>query len=764
MKARNAVQTIFPAATWLWSHSSNRDERDRRVQFRRTFELDTVPEHTEIKITADSYYTLWVNGQYVNRGPARGFQRHWPFDRINLAPYLKVGKNVIAVMAYQYGISNFSYTYESASGFLLSGHIETLNLGTGPEWKYREAPGYLRAIARASGQYCFQEFFDCRSGDDGWRELDYDDQKWEMIGRIQQRVVGCMPWHSFEERAIPLLTNDLIKPEKLIAISRHKAATNWQALENIGQIYNRETTTWQATSGAAETVIFEPGITAQLVDFGKEVVGLLNFEIDCAEDKEILDFMVCESISGNVPDFPNFEAINPTLFGGRIILKQGLNRHELTMPWGFRYLVLLRRDASRIKVKTSLRQTVYPLEVTGVFNSSDERLNSIWHISEHTQRCCMVDAYIDCPWRENAQWWGDALVQAKNNFRLSNDTRLFERGLRQIATQKTPNGLTYGMAPTSGHGCILPDYSAMWIVTLFAHYWQTGKPSMWLELCGTVDGILNYFEEQIADDGLLYFDKRYWLFLDWSPELHKNGASTVLNLIYLWALQSACQMAKVTNDNERLERYVISIERLTAAITRKLYNPETKLLYDGLTFDGEAVTTSSPHVAALAIITDLFPESHEFWLEQILLPLLCGNRTEKLLPSSYFMYYIFEAVKSKGYTREVINCVSRWWGEFVDNDCSTTPENWLDKIGKGIESRCHAWSAHPLVQFSEIILGVRQLDSGWSKVSFEPLLTKGQKASGSIPTPHGLISVDWDWTEAEAIKNIQLPSGVQLIS
>jgi hypothetical protein len=375
-----AAQERFPDAKWIWLYAHDRDERDRRVNFRRSFTLEVVPESAKIKITADSYYTLWVNGQYVNRGPARGFQEHWPFDRIDIAAFLKKGKNVIAVMAYQYGISNYSYSHEFASGFLLSGHIGKLNLGTGDEWRTREAPGYIRAVARASGQYCFQEFFDCRDGDDEWREISYDDSQWQSIGLAEIRAVGAMPWHSFEERKIPLLTNDIIKPEKLIATSRHKAAQNWQIIQNIGKIYSQEKTKWQAASGSAETVIFEPGITAQLVDFGKEVVGLLNFEIDCAENGEILDFMVCESLSGNVPDFPDFPDSglrSPTLFGGRIILKQGTNRHELTMPWGFRYLILLRRDASRIRVKAALRQTIYPLNVSGKFYSSDERLNSI---------------------------------------------------------------------------------------------------------------------------------------------------------------------------------------------------------------------------------------------------------------------------------------------------------------------------------------------------------------------------------------------------
>lgn len=762
MTSANAALSLFPNAFWLWQNSPLRDERDRRVQFRRTFELDTVPASAEINVTADSFYTLWVNGQYVNRGPARGFQRHWPFDRIDLAPYLRPGKNVLAVLAYQYGISNYSYAYECASGFLMAGTAGIVNLGTGPGWNFREAPGYIRAVARGSGQYCFQEFFDCRTGDDGWQSLDYDDRNWSPVTPAEQRTVGCMPWHEFEERGIPLLTHSILKPRQSLAVSRHRPAAGWQELQPIGQIYDREQPVWEAAPTEADSIVFEPDVTAQLIDFGQEVVGHLQFAAEAAENGEMLDFMISESISGVTPDFPVFQGSPITSFGGRLILKAGVNHHELTMPWGFRYLVLLRRGNGSVRVSASVRQTIYPLAVTGTFNSSDERLNAIWRMSEHTQRCCMVDAYIDCPWRENAQWWGDALVQSQNTFRLSSDSRLFERGLRQIAFQKTPNGLTYGMAPTCGHTCILPDYSAMWIVTLLAHYRQTGQPVMWLELRETADSILNYFKEQAAETGLTPYDSRYWLFLDWCPSLHKQGTPTVLNLIYLWALQSARQLAEVTADRERLFRYDSEITRLTASITTRLYAPVTRMLYDGLAPDGRPVKTMSPHAAALAILLDLLPEAHETWLNTILLPLLRGHREENLLPTSYFMYYIFEAVKRKGCRREVIDCIRHWWGEFIDDGCSTTPENWLERMRRGHWSMCHAWSAHPLVHFSEILLGVQPTAPGWRQVSFNPLATRGQKASGIVPTPFGPIRITWDWTGSELVKTIDLPSGVKL--
>jgi hypothetical protein len=112
----------------------------------------------------------------------------------------------------------------------------------------------------------------------------------------------------------------------------------------------------------------------------------------------------------------------------------------------------------------------------------------------------------------------------------------------------------------------------------------------------------------------------------------------------------------------------------------------------------------------------------------------------------------------------LVDCVRRWWGEFLDDDCSTTPESWQENMKRGRWSYCHAWSAHPLVQLSEIVLGVRQAAPGWRKISFEPLLVRGEKSAGTVPTPFGTIQVEWDWTGPKPKTNIQVPPSVQLES
>lgn len=715
----------FMDAKWLWLPQEQRDERDRRLRLRKVFELDAVPEHFESLITADAKYTLYVNGQFVHHGPARNTHPVWSFDRLDLAPYLKPGKNLIAVLAYQFGVSNYTYMYSGSSGviFLAPG------IKSDESWKISEDPGYIRAVAKGSAQYGYQEFFDCRKSNRQWlTDIEYDDSRWQSV---PGRAAGSMPWHTMEERDIPLLTNNMLPPAEVVSVSRHPVDPQWREIQSVIISYHREKPDFKAPGE-----IDDP--TCVVYDFGQEVVGMLHFVL---EADDAVDFLVCEKLDGLTPRF-NHPGELHTAYGGRIYPVPGkINEHELTLPWGMRYVAVFNRGGGKFRCKVTLRECRYPLDIQGKFTSSIPQIQQIWDMCELTQKCCMADSYIDCPTREYAQWWGDALVQSQNTFRLSADPRLLRRGLISLSRQTTPEGLTYGVSPGCAHACILPDYSAMYLVTLLADYEQTASLEMWKKLRNTASGIISYFEKYITEENIIPFDDRYWLFVDWCQTLNKVEP---YNLIVLWGIRSAAELAALSGesaDQEILQRCRDLASRLEQGI--KLDDP-------------------APHSAALAIILDLQPEKHEFFLKNILLPMLEGNHDHPVQPDAYFMYYIFEALKKSGYEKEIIDCISRWWQEFIDAGCSAVPEHFFCDWVR-YTSMCHAWSAHPLKFFSELLLGVRQAAPGWQKVSFKPVCVPGAKFSGTVPLPQGNVEVAVDWSVDPPVRKISLPAGVEWV-
>lgn len=73
----------------------------------REFWLDEVPESALLRIAADTSYVLWLNGLKVASGPVRGTAKLCYFDTLEVAPLLRPGRNVIAVLVHSPVRENF---------------------------------------------------------------------------------------------------------------------------------------------------------------------------------------------------------------------------------------------------------------------------------------------------------------------------------------------------------------------------------------------------------------------------------------------------------------------------------------------------------------------------------------------------------------------------------------------------------------------------------------------------------------------------------
>jgi len=54
--------------------------------FRKTFDLQSKPASFVVHVTGDNRYQLFINGERVAWGPARGDLNHWRFETVDLAP------------------------------------------------------------------------------------------------------------------------------------------------------------------------------------------------------------------------------------------------------------------------------------------------------------------------------------------------------------------------------------------------------------------------------------------------------------------------------------------------------------------------------------------------------------------------------------------------------------------------------------------------------------------------------------------------------
>ena len=748
-------------AKWLWPELAFNDVVNCFALFRREFELIQLPESVECWITADQSYQLYLNGQFICRGPARGYQSEWPYDRIEVSKYLHDGVNCIAIRAYQPGRSTFAYRTEGYAGILAALVCEELSVVTDEKWKCIRQPGYERNMVPYSVQLngC-QESIDTRLSPTSWTDVGFDDSEW--LSSQECRLWNAPPYDTLIPRGTEMMEEGLVSPPTILATSSSQCHESYKQARNLAQLRYEEGLVHDEPSvsivdGRFSVLPVSLGqYRSYLIDFGRMTLGSLEIEINGATGGEYLDFYYAEIID-NDPLRPVFnpDSHSRVFLADRLVCREGRQVHHFYHPKGFRYLTLSVRDAPKsLEICLRLRTCNYPLGDLDNFECSDSGLQSIWDACAHTQRICSMDAYVDTPWREQAQWWGDARVQSWNTFQLSSDARLLRRGIEVIAGQATSDGLTYGHAPTIAHDCVLPDFSLIWILTLWDYYWQTGEVEALEAQADRVEAILNYFKRQ-ADNpyGLVQHDPRYWLFLDWT-EIQREGYPAMLTLWLIYTLQKLSELCRCSEVGERFSFIDDWTEELVHAALKHLITDEG-LVCDGLDSKGQANPKCSLQCQTLAMMCALPEIDQERMLSAVLLPWVRGDLETEAQPSSYWCVYPLQLLADRGHGLEVLEFIRRRWAGMAE--FGTTWETFAPL--RGCESYSHAWSAHPLFLIPRILAGVRQIEASWKKVICDPMpCTLSLKHRQ--PTPLGDIVLEWNADGTEQFGELSCPKGI----
>lgn len=772
MPARSKKKDLpFHLARWIWPESPSWDLHNGYAIFRKEFSLPRVKDSHRIFLTADQSYQLYLNGRYICRGPARGFQESWPYDELEAARHLRKGRNVLAVRAYNPGFGNFQYISRGHAGLIVALDAGDQWIVSDDTWKCRRQKGVRRDTAPLSLQLPCQEHIDLREENPEWMRPNCQGEDWTAL--VSSQPWNGMPWHRLEERGIPMLEEKILRPSRLLGTSHGACAVGFRHTRDAAELRSRENLAHEACQGPARRITAPATgrgrFRSYLLDFGRTVVGSVDFEIAGAQGGEILDTLHVETIDATALT-PDYKAgmFCRMAFSHRLICRPGSFSHAFYHAFGFRYLVVTLRDTETpLTFTTTLRTALYPLEVQAKFASSEKDWNTIWETCAWTQRCCSLDALVDTPWREQAQWWGDAKIQGKNTFFLSADTRLFRRGLAQIARQRTPDGLTYSHAPTIAHQCVIPDFTLVWLTTLQDYYWQTGSLEPFLSHQDAIRDALGYFAKMTDPKvGLLKYDPRYWLFLDWTETaldwtgiklddtvFFRNGYPTVYNLWMLIALDHLAALYFLSGQARTAKKLSAWAKRLRRALEQVTL--PNGLLSDGLTWQKNVASQTSVHAQTLAILAGFRPEHDGTRITEILLPFIRQERPIPNAPSAYWTNYVFDALGTRGHEAEVLEFIRAKWLPMTKH--GTTWEMFDAPVAEW--SRSHAWSAHPLFHLMQILGGIRQTAANWREISFRPYF-HGDYCETILPTPHGKIRSRWERRGKKISASLHLPPGV----
>jgi lysophospholipase L1-like esterase len=396
--------------------------------------------------------------------------------------------------------------------------------------------------------------------------------------------------------------------------------------------------------------------------------------------------------------------------------------------------------------------TSQPVEYRGTFECSDPKLNRIWKVSRWAVQVCLQTHHLDSPnHQEPISDPGDYVIESMVNYYAFAQPWLARQDVRKFAW----------LLADEHYRNFHTSYSIAWLQMLMDYYDYTGDPSLVQEMTPYVQELLDTFTSWRGTNGLISEAPNY-MFMDWvdiggfgchhPPAVIGQG---YLTAFYYHGLEMAARAAAMAGDSARVEKYGRLRTELVAAFNRELWVSEKGLYRDGKPFQSSVkpsqwlpadkdIETFSPHVNLLAALCDLAPRERQAAIIERVLAL------QPLNTQPWFMHWVFSAIDHAGlFDKFGMGQMRRWQ---VVPETQSFREMWNEG------DLSHGWCSTPLVQMSSRVLGVTPAAPGYKRANIRPTLCDLAWARGSVPTPHGDVTVSWALGEERLTLGVTIPA------
>lgn len=202
------------SSKYIWFDSVG-EGRNEHGMFRRSFDVKGPVKKAELHLFADSVYELYVNGRYVEFGPARFDPQAPEYDTHDLAPHLIEGSNVVAVLVKHFGCLSYR-AMPSRAGLIAWGEVHTdqehVELCSGLEWKACRSTAYQPDAPKMSFALEAMEVFRQANEPEGWRSIEFDDSGWKPAVEIDKQD----SWGALSPRSIPFMSGKEVHPGRVM--------------------------------------------------------------------------------------------------------------------------------------------------------------------------------------------------------------------------------------------------------------------------------------------------------------------------------------------------------------------------------------------------------------------------------------------------------------------------------------------------------------------------------------------------------------------
>ncbi|GAE93241.1 alfa-L-rhamnosidase [Gracilibacillus boraciitolerans JCM 21714] len=375
------------------------------------------------------------------------------------------------------------------------------------------------------------------------------------------------------------------------------------------------------------------------------------------------------------------------------------NQLKLPRRYSFRYLKIEVLDTSP-KYKVSFDnvsiEAVTSADVHNVdtFEHKDKELVEIDRVSIKTLQDCMQDVFEDGPKRDRRLWLGDLRLQAMANYATVQNNELVKRNLYQFAAVPNQDGQVSAnlfVEPTLiPDDTFLFDYSLFFTTTLYDYYQATKDDEAIHDLWMTAYRQIEIGIERLDRRCIVEDDDSWWSFIDWHPELNKQGPSQA---ILIYALRRAIELAEILQKENEKNFMLTQLAKVEEASIKYLWKEGQGFFVSG---EQEQVSWATQVWMVLAEVLDQEKS-------RVLLKRLLTEPPKIEMNTPYMHHHLVEALFLVGLDHEATNWMKMYWGGMLQDGGADTFWELYNPTDKEfspygnhlINSYCHAWSCTP---------------------------------------------------------------------
>lgn len=739
LKSQRIGDALQKSFVWI---AAPTPEESLHAGFRRTITLASAPTRAQIHLFAYTRYHLFVNGNYIGRGPNRFENSRPEYDTWDIANQLHAGFNVVAVLVHRDWPGNnprssrntLSRFRQHDAGF--TALVEIVDaasqqvIATDDTWRGFTETGFAPPPVHSYSS--IPENYDAQRSPGEWTSPAFDDG--QLPAAVKLDTSNAQTWPTLFPRTIPLLR------ESKIAFSQ------------------------------------EPGDSSQPLTAGRV------FKLQCGQIVQAYWVFDFDADAGTkivvTPLLPEGKRGPASVFNCRA----GAQRWIGGDTFAFNALSVRVETGKAVLRHSEMVEVLYPFERIGTFSSSDGRLDKIWKLTARSLELLSEDAYTDCADRERSEWMDNdppmydatRVMEAGpgvNGAKLWSDPRLFKNLLRRVALTQESDGMLRARTCSElvDIHTRMEDRACAWVEGLRKYYEATGDDKLIRELWPACEKLLQWFADRRRADGLI--EAREWI--AWDNPMSYATCEGAANNAFIWrAFRDAGWLGGETGNAVAAAKWGEAAEQLQQDFNRLLWDDRVGAYCAAVgtpkILPGDQLFRKSITLASIDGRIEPTLHANLFALDRGIVP---SDRFERVMAwtrqhdnqiagvmANYYYFKLLYNLDQPEYDQIVLDRIRNGWHAMTDSPWQTT---WEAMSGG---SKIHCYGIVPGYVLSSFVLGVRR-DAPVAKrqLVVEPHLADLTWADGVVVTEFGPVPVSWKIDNQRLSFKVSIPPDTEAL-